>query len=340
MSERAIPSIHGEDHGKGGPDPIPGGDAIYAVEVYEVGTAVEVGDDAFEWMIPEDLDGAVLLKVETYVTAPGTGSTECQFHNIDAAVDMLSTKAIIDSGDLNSKDSGTPPVVNVANAEVAWGDHIRLDIDGVGAGAEGLGFVTYWTPLRNLELTLQGSQGEPGGVSDWTGQWATSTNYVAGEAVSNNGSSYVARTNHASDASTEPGVGASWETAWMVLSQAQGVTELALVLNGSGYVLDTGIKAYLPVAFACTIVEATLLADISGSMVIDIWKDSYGAFPPVVGDSITGSTPPTLSSQIKNQDTALTGWTTAINAGDVLVFNVDSCSLITNATLSLKVERT
>jgi hypothetical protein len=36
----------------------------------------------------------------------------------------------------------------------------------------------------------------------------------------------------------------------------------------------------------------------------------------------------------------LTGWTTTIVAGSVLYFNVDSCSSITQATLTMKVTKT
>ena len=41
--------------------------------------------------------------------------------------------------------------------------------------------------------------------------------------------------------------------------------------------------------FACTINNVTLLADVAGAIVLDIWKDAYANFPPVVGDKITAS---------------------------------------------------
>jgi len=82
-----------------------------------------------------------------------------------------------------------------------------------------------------------------------------------------------------------------------------------------------------------------VLADQTGSIVVDIWKDSYANFPPTDADSITASAPPTISSAQKSQDSTLTGWTTSISAGDILAFNVDSCSTIARVTLSLKVEK-
>jgi len=82
------------------------------------------------------------------------------------------------------------------------------------------------------------------------------------------------------------------------------------------------------------------VADQSGSIVIDIWKDTYDNFPPTDADSITASAPPTLSSAQKSTDTTLTGWTTTFAAGDLLAFNVDSVTDIERATLSLKIRRT
>jgi hypothetical protein len=58
----------------------------------------------------------------------------------------------------------------------------------------------------------------------------------------------------------------------------------------------------------------------------------------VVGDSITASAKPTLSSAIKSRDATLTGWTTAIAAGDILGFSVSSVTTLTRVTLSLTVQ--
>ena len=80
----------------------------------------------------------------------------------------------------------------------------------------------------------------------------------------------------------------------------------------------------------------TLVADQTGSIVIDLWKDTYANFPPTVADSITGSAKPTLSSAVKNQSSTLTGWTTGISAGDIIRFNVDSASTLTRITLSIQ----
>jgi hypothetical protein len=118
------------------------------------------------------------------------------------------------------------------------------------------------------------------------------------------------------------------------------VSAIEIVIDGGGVAITTGIKGDLVVPFACTINEATILADQSGSIVIDVWKDTYANYPPVVGDSITASAKPTISSATKSQDATLTGWTTSVSAGDTLRFNVDSCTSITRIVLVLKVTRT
>jgi hypothetical protein len=114
---------------------------------------------------------------------------------------------------------------------------------------------------------------------------------------------------------------------------------IAFVIDGGGAVLTTGIKGDLLIPFACTIAKATLLANQSGSIVIDVWKDSYANFPPTDADSITASAPPTISSATKAQDATLTGWTKTIAAGDILRFNVDSVTSIQRVTVVLEVTK-
>lgn len=117
------------------------------------------------------------------------------------------------------------------------------------------------------------------------------------------------------------------------------VLTITFVIDGAGSAITTGQKGHLEIPFACTINQVTSLADVSGSIVVDIWKDTYANFAPTDADSITASAPPTITSAQKSQDSTLTGWTTSITAGDVLAFNVDSCTTITRLTISLKVTK-
>lgn len=113
-----------------------------------------------------------------------------------------------------------------------------------------------------------------------------------------------------------------------------------LIIDGGGDAISTGIKSDLYIPFGATITSATLLADQTGSIVIDIWKDTYANYPPTVADTITASAKPTISSATKSTDSTLTGWTTTITAGNSLRFNVDSCTSIQRVVLALNYTRT
>jgi len=117
------------------------------------------------------------------------------------------------------------------------------------------------------------------------------------------------------------------------------IAAIEVIIDGGGSEITTGVKADIEVPFNCTILQATALADQTGSIQVDIWKDTYANFPPTDADSITGSNPISISSSNKSQDSTLSGWTTTISAGDILRFNVDSCSTITRCTISLKVRK-
>lgn len=130
-----------------------------------------------------------------------------------------------------------------------------------------------------------------------------------------------------------------------VRSQPQPIPEylrtasITFVIDGGGSAITTGTKGFLEIPYSCTIESATLLADQSGSIVVDVWVDSYGNYPPTDSDSITASAPPTISSSTKSQDTTLTGWTKGVSEGAIMGFNVDSATTIQKATLSLKVRK-
>jgi hypothetical protein len=114
---------------------------------------------------------------------------------------------------------------------------------------------------------------------------------------------------------------------------------IGITIDGAGSAITTGLKNYITIPFNCQILEWTILSDVSGSIVIDVWKDTFANFPPTVADSIAGTEKPTLSSQDKNQDNTLTTWTTSINQGDILAFYVDSASTLTKVNLALKISR-
>jgi len=128
--------------------------------------------------------------------------------------------------------------------------------------------------------------------------------------------------------------GSSW-SVWITATLA--TVGLNFVIDGSGSVPATGSKGIVEGPFACTITAARLMANASGSVVVDIKKATYSGLPTT--SSICASAKPTLSSAQKSQDSTLTGWTTAIAAGDWLEFNLDSIATITRLTLALTLSR-
>jgi len=114
-----------------------------------------------------------------------------------------------------------------------------------------------------------------------------------------------------------------------------------ITLNGGYAPITTGVKGYTEIPFNGTITGWTILGDVTGSIVVDVWKTTYANYPPVASDTITGSEKPTISSGLKGQDLSLSTWTsTTITKGDCVAFNVDSITSITNASLIIRVTRT
>lgn len=110
--------------------------------------------------------------------------------------------------------------------------------------------------------------------------------------------------------------------------------------NG-GSALTSGGTSFVYVPYAGTIKAWTMTADQSGSAVVDVWKVPLGSVPATIANTIAGTDLPTLSSAIQATDTTLTGWgSTAVSAGDVIYFHLNSTSTITQLSVSLTVNRT
>jgi hypothetical protein len=106
------------------------------VIAFDFATDVATGDGKFYFRTPEALDGMNLVAVHAEViTAGTTGTTDIQIHNVDNALDMLSTKLTIDSGETGSDTAATAAVINTSNDHVNTNDILRLDVDAVSTTA-------------------------------------------------------------------------------------------------------------------------------------------------------------------------------------------------------------
>jgi len=205
-----------------------------------------------------------------------------------------------------------------------WVTTLDTSQGGTGISSYTAGDITYFTggtSLTRLPLGIANSVLTSNGT---TPQW-TSVLPIA------SGGTGLTTVGAAGTAFVSNGTVAGWVTQYVSVS---------LIIDGGGTAILTGIKGDLTIPFNCVIDQWTLLADQSGSIVVDVWKDSYANYPPTVLDSITSASPPTISSATKAQSSTLTSWTPGISAGDTLRFNVNSNSGITRVTLSLRVYRT
>lgn len=342
MPEKLVLPIHGPHHHPLGPDPIPGGYAVYEIKVFEDNETVVALDDAFIWEIPYDLAESSIVRVEAFVSTPSSaGAVQVQVRwknqGEGGGSDILSQKISIDAGKRNSKDSLIQPVIAGNLWPITWGDHLVCDVDNGGAGAMGLGLIVTVLPLFLAQAVVQGAKGDAGGVTNWRGAYSNSTTYSVGDAVSNGGTSYVARL---PSTGVEPGVTAGWQTYWMVLSEGKAASAIEFVINGNGRIIDVGRKQPLWIPFNCAINEVILLADFAGNIQLDVWKTSLGAYSGVSSaDSIVGASPPKIVAGDHSTDAVLSGWNTSLLARDILVFNVVSCSSISLVNVSLNVIR-
>ncbi|MBR9682642.1 MAG: hypothetical protein GOV02_03115 [Candidatus Aenigmarchaeota archaeon] len=76
-------------------------------------------------------------------------------------------------------------------------------------------------------------RGIASGTLIWKGPWVDSSAYVVNDLVENNGSSYIATSDHISSPVTEPGDGTSWTTVWdLVAAKGADGTDGVDGLNG------------------------------------------------------------------------------------------------------------
>jgi hypothetical protein len=119
------------------------------------------------------------------------------------------------------------------------------------------------------------------------------------------------------------------------------VATVGLTVGDGVNAITTGFKGAIPVPFAGTITEWTVVSTdanppTSGSIEIDILKSTYANYPTM--NSMVGTgTKPNIANSNKGTGTP-TGWsTTTINAGDIIGFNVTSVTGLKRITIVLKV---
>ncbi len=124
----------------------------------------------------------------------------------------------------------------------------------------------------------------------------------------------------------------------MSANQRTGSIVVTIGDGSNAITTSPAVKGYLPISFAGTLTGWAIVADASGSAVVDVWKAAGSV--PTNSDSIAGSEKPTLSAAQLASDASLTTWTTSFAAGDIFGFEVESASTVKQITITLSFTKT
>lgn len=141
-----------------------------------------------------------------------------------------------------------------------------------------------------------------------------------------------------------------WRADLAVGAQTVSITEniaehlltegFQVAIDGGGAEIADAAWVDLYIPFDCQVVGWALLADQTGSITVDLWKDVLANHPPTNADSMASGGEPAIVSDVQASSENLAGWvTTACVAGEVIRVNVDSCTSIQRVTLALRVVR-
>lgn len=137
--------------------------------------------------------------------------------------------------------------------------------------------------------------------------------------------------------STKTFIWSGTTTAWILAGSGVTADTIQFVIDGGGSAITAGVKGDLEIPSDFYITHVTMLADTTGSIIVDLWSDTYANYPPTVADTVCGSSFPTISSAAKSTTSTFTGWVTrTLLRGNTLRYNVNSAATITRCTVSLR----
>jgi len=94
----------------------------------------------------------------------------------------------------------------------------NLNTDKPEINDSGSSSTVVWS-AQKIANELSGKLGSSTAIFSNEGSWALSTSYQLHDIVSSNGGTYYCKSAHTSGASTEPGVGGSWTSVWVLLAE-------------------------------------------------------------------------------------------------------------------------
>ena len=132
--------------------------------------------------------------------------------------------------------------------------------------------------------------------------------------------------------------------SWSFGSQGVAAAEIDtinVVIGDGASVLVAGIAAALRVDFNAYITAGYVheFDGTSGSVSISIDSATYAVGSAPIFTSIVASAPLVIASARYGENLTLTGWTRAINRGDVLRFSITSATSIKRVLVTLRIQR-
>lgn len=137
---------------------------------------------------------------------------------------------------------------------------------------------------------------------------------------------------------------ADYEDAYTYYTTATGntIAQINFIFDGSGDIVP--IDAYGVVQIPCNIriLEWAIYANVPSTTQVEVAASNYANYPTftvISEDDILATDCPQISSVIKNKSSNLPGWTTQLNAGDLLKFKVLQNSNASFFTVALKCQK-
>ena len=113
----------------------------------------------------------------------------------------------------------------------------------------------------------------------------------------------------------------------------QAIDTFGIVVDGAGSIITTGSKGFRYIPYDCTITNAVLIGDTTGTADFAIYNDS--------SLELDGATIGGISLNRGQTASTIAGFTTGLSENDVLEFKIQgSPAAITRASLFVEVEKT
>ena len=191
-----------------------------------------------------------------------------------------------------------------------------------------------------------GATGATGPVGNYVESWngLTGAVDVTSSTIHVGGISADAGATFGGDVAFQGGISAAGATIGGYWAGVQEETIGISVNNGSS-VLTTGVKGHRTIPYACDIIDWRVTSTDSGAIEWGINYCTYANFPTMTANAIHHSEAPGIAATGSKDESAGTiaggNWTKyQFDAGDIIEFEIDSVTTLTNCILELTIRRT